>query len=143
MINEHRAKKYCRDDISKIENYDKAVADPTQKWVCHHRLELTLDGEFAHTPEELQRLGVYFNRPYFELIFLTRSEHQRMHRKDKALSEECRQKISKANKGQHRSDETKRKMSASHTGKSFTDEHRRKMSEASRKYWARRRAEKS
>ena len=29
MIDETRAKKYCYEDISKIENYDKAVADQT------------------------------------------------------------------------------------------------------------------
>ena len=47
MINESYIQKFCKDDISRIENYDKAVADPTQTWVIHHRLELTLDGEFA------------------------------------------------------------------------------------------------
>ena len=29
MINETQAKKYCCEDISNIENYDKAVADKT------------------------------------------------------------------------------------------------------------------
>lgn len=48
MINERLAKAYCRDDIYKIENYDKAIADTTQTWICHHRLELTLDGEYMH-----------------------------------------------------------------------------------------------
>lgn len=29
-----------------IENYDKAIADKTQTWICHHRLETyTSDGE--------------------------------------------------------------------------------------------------
>ena len=37
MINEKRAKSYCKDDISLIENYDKAIADNTQVWHCHHR----------------------------------------------------------------------------------------------------------
>ena len=30
---------YCRGDISKIENYDKAIADTKTVWHCHHRLE--------------------------------------------------------------------------------------------------------
>lgn len=30
---------FCRDDLSKIENYDKAMADSAQTWDCHHRLE--------------------------------------------------------------------------------------------------------
>ena len=37
MIDKKRAIKYCRDDISLIENYDKAVSDTTQSWHCHHR----------------------------------------------------------------------------------------------------------
>ena len=101
MINEKCAKSYCKDAISKIENYDKAIADNTQTWECHHRLELTLDGEFAHTPEELKRLGMYYDRPYFELIFLTKLEHSRLHKEGanhplyrRHHSEETRQKIS-------------------------------------------------
>lgn len=66
MINELYTHAYCKDDISKIENYDKAMADTAQTWALHHRLELTLDGEFAHTAEELKRLDMYYNRPYFE-----------------------------------------------------------------------------
>lgn len=30
MISEKNAKRFCRDDISLIENYDKAVADKKQ-----------------------------------------------------------------------------------------------------------------
>ena len=48
MICIKTAKKFCKDDISKIENYDKAIADTTQTYECHHRLELTLDGEQAN-----------------------------------------------------------------------------------------------
>ena len=34
-------KRYWADgELSKIENYDKAVADITQVWDCHHRLEV-------------------------------------------------------------------------------------------------------
>lgn len=79
MINIEKAKRYCKDDIRKIENYDLAITDITQTWICHHRLELTLDGELAHTPKELMRLEMYYKRPYFELIFLTRSEHRKLH----------------------------------------------------------------
>ena len=39
MISKRSAKAYCRDDISLIENYDKAIADKTQVWDCHHRRE--------------------------------------------------------------------------------------------------------
>ena len=65
MINERSAHLFCKDDISKIENYELAKNDTSQTWDIHHRLELTLDGEFAHTSEELKRLCMYYNRPYF------------------------------------------------------------------------------
>ena len=48
MISKHiRLNMYCKVDISKIENYDKAMSDTEQVWDCHHRLEFTLDGEPA------------------------------------------------------------------------------------------------
>lgn len=43
MISEQYAKKYCCDDISLVENYDKAIAD-TEAWDLHHRAEITDDG---------------------------------------------------------------------------------------------------
>lgn len=39
MINEKLAKIYCKEDISKIKNYDLAIADTTQIWDCHHMTE--------------------------------------------------------------------------------------------------------
>lgn len=128
MINEIQAQKYCRDDLSKIENYDKAIADTTQTWHLHHRLELTLDGEFALTPEQLKMHDMYYNRPYYELIFLTPSEHQRLHNMNK--SKESRKKMSEAHKGKHHTEETRRKISEAHKGKTHSDDTRKKMSEA-------------
>ena len=40
MISEIKLKRYCCEDISLIENYEKAIADITQIWVCHHRFEI-------------------------------------------------------------------------------------------------------
>lgn len=37
MICEHTVKKFCKDDISKIENYELAINDSSM-WHCHHRL---------------------------------------------------------------------------------------------------------
>ena len=31
---------YCKDDLSKIENYELAKADNFKDWHIHHRLEL-------------------------------------------------------------------------------------------------------
>lgn len=70
--------KYCK-EYERIENYELAKADNFKGWDLHHRLELTLDGEFAHTWKELDRLGMYWDRPYFELIFIPRGEHTRIH----------------------------------------------------------------
>lgn len=131
MIHEYHSNLYCKDDVSKIENYGKAIADTTQTWDLHHRLELTLDGEFAHSKEELKRLGMYYHRPYFELIFLSHSEHLSLHKKAVKgknhpmyglhHSEESRKKMSESKKGEknyiygkHLSEETRKKMSESH-----------------------------
>lgn len=128
MINEKYAKKYCRDDLSKIENYEQAIADKQHTWQCHHRLELTLDGDFALSRDQLKMHDMYYNRPYYELIFLTPAEHGRLHMKDMHLSEETKRKISEAQKGKHHTEETRRKMSEAH--KNISEETRRKMSEA-------------
>lgn len=87
MINEQRARRYCRDDIFKIENYDKAIADTTQTWHMHHRLELTLDGEFANSVADLKLHDMYYDRPASELIFLTPGDHIRLHMKTIASKE--------------------------------------------------------
>lgn len=78
MINRKAARSYCKDDIRKIENYEQAIND-TKRWVCHHRLEMTIDGEQVHTPDSLTKLGMYKKRPYFELIFMPQVEHIRLH----------------------------------------------------------------
>lgn len=128
MINEKALKIYCRDDLSKIENYDKAIADKTNRWDLHHRLELTLDGEFALSAAQLKMHDMYYNRPYYELIFLTHAEHRRLH--SMSISDETRKKISEAHKGKVHSEETRRKMSEAMKGKHHTEETRRKLSEA-------------
>ena len=74
MINEKRAKSYCKEDISLIENYDKAIADKRWVWHCHHRRETIF------SKSDLIEIGEYYNRPACELIFLTKSEHMRLHK---------------------------------------------------------------
>lgn len=115
MISEHQAHRYCRDDISKIENYDKAISD-TRKWELHHRLELTLNGEFALTKDQLRMHGMYYNRPYYELIFMRYDEHRRIHRCNQPLSAETRSRISESRKGKKLTEEHCRKLSEAHKG---------------------------
>ena len=131
MIDKKRASKYCKNDIYLIENYDKAIADDTQTWDCHHRRET------IYSAKELIEIGEYYNRPACELIFLTHSEHLRLHQLGKHLSEETRKKQSEANKGKHLSEETRKKISEALNGenhpffgKHHSEDTRKKMSEA-------------
>lgn len=119
MISEETVKKYCNGDISKMENYDKAITDMNKTWDCHHRLEIGSNGE-RMSIQDLKKRGLYYNRPVEELIFLTHSEHLRLHHVGdrnplygKHHSKDARMKISKANIGRILSEETRMKMSES------------------------------
>lgn len=71
-------KLFCNGDITKIENYEEAIADTTKVWHCHHRLEIGPNGEI--TPViVLKEKGLYYNRPPEELIFLSPSMHSVIH----------------------------------------------------------------
>ena len=71
---------YCiPQEYELIENYELAKADNFKEWHCHHRLELHPDFSIRYTVNSLKKLGLYFNRPARELIFLTNSEHARRH----------------------------------------------------------------
>lgn len=93
MINEY-ARYYCADNLTKIENYDKAIADESQVWHCHHRLETNFaDGterpiNARLSKDELIALDAYYNRPAEELIFMTKGDHRRLHLKGIKLSDE-------------------------------------------------------
>lgn len=122
---------YCKNP-ELIENYDKAIADISQIWDCHHRLEE------KYSREELIEMGKYYNVKPEDLIFLTKSEHRKLDSFCKRLSK--RQKGRKSwNKGKTDiySEETKKKMSESKKGKHLSEEHKRKISESQkgRKSW--------
>ena len=123
MISETYSPRYCRDPIEKIKGYEEAISSP-EMYDCHHVLELTLDGQFAHHPEELERMGMYWNRPAYELEFLKHTDHQKMHMKanppmkGRAHSDVTKSKISSSLKGQRAwnkgipcSEDSKRKQS--------------------------------
>ena len=74
------AKKYCRDDYRKIPGYERALKEP-RKFLVHHVLGLTINGEHAHDHKELKRLGMYYDRPFFELQWMSFKEHTQLHTK--------------------------------------------------------------
>ena len=135
--------KYCK-YFTQIENYDKAIADKHEHWVCHHRLEQVF------TQEELERAGWYYDRKPQELIYLPISFHHNnpdihisvrrhfLQKKQKKLeilrelykievpkkprkfgphSEEHKMKISESMKGHKVSEETRNKISKANKGK--------------------------
>lgn len=136
MISNRQVRKYCAEDISKIENYEQAVASP-DKWDCHHRLEIAADGTCTPVDVLIQN-NVYYRRPACELVFLHHAEHKRMHNvndRQRALkigrtmtgrpapwnrvtpSEATRKKLSEALKGRPHTPEHNAKVAASLRGK--------------------------
>lgn len=63
-----------------IENYDKAIADNTQTWECHHRLESCFTQKF------LINMELYHDVEPEALIFLTIAEHRKIDSSNKRLS---------------------------------------------------------
>lgn len=109
MINIVKAQMYCAQPIELIENYDKATADHTQVWHCHHVWETML----GYSKEELIEMNEYYGIPAMNLVFLTPAEHKRIHN----LGERNR------NFGRYYSEEERRKMNESRKGKCCGEEH--------------------
>lgn len=129
MINLEFVKKFCK-DYTLIENYNEAVNDTTQTWICHHIL-----GEIL-SKQQLLEHDFYYNVPPCMLKFVTKSEHNSIHHLGKSHTEYTRKKMSASHKGLKQSEESRRKMSESRKGKKFTEEHRKKLAIAAKKRWA-------
>ena len=78
-------------NYKQIENYEKAIADTTQMWHCHHRLEIHED--YTNSVKDLKMMNLYYNRPPEELIFLTCAEHIRLHAKRHIKTEQHRENL--------------------------------------------------
>lgn len=132
----HKFEKFCKSPEN-IENYEKAKADNFKGWDCHHRLEThNSDGKRRDVDisvEELISIGMYFDRPAYELVFLPSSEHISLHKKGKTYfkgkhhTEETKKKISEAQKGENNSMHGK---SPWNKGKKMSEEYCRKNSES-------------
>ena len=79
------SKCFCKNP-EKIENYFEAISSD-EKFDCHHRLE-THFSDGTKRPKnaqlnasELKALGMYYDRPAEELIFIKHSEHTKLHHK--------------------------------------------------------------
>ena len=75
----------CSEDLSLIENYQEAIRDTKTKWVLHHRDEyrvLPSGIEVWRSKDDLKENGRYFKVPANELIFLTPSDHTKLHNKN-------------------------------------------------------------
>ena len=129
--------KYCT-DYKNIEKYNEAVKSPL-RYDLHHRLEISE----MQSRSDLIFLHLYYHRPPEELIFLEHGDHISLHKAN--LSDETRQKISDAHKGEknpnfgkHFSAETRKKMSKVNKGNHYvlghhwnlSDETRQKISDA-------------
>lgn len=154
MVNLSVVLNYCRTP-ELIENYDIAMSDKENRWVCHHRLGV------YYSVENMKKKGIYYNINPEALIFVTQKEHCKIHKYHKGykhedstketmskskmemddekktlwrkhLSESHKGKSSpmKGKKGKPRSEETKLKMSLAHKGKKLTIEHKKHISEA-------------
>ena len=138
MISERHAKEFCSGDITQIENYEEAINDKTQTWICHHIL-----GEVL-SREQLLDHDFYYDVPPCMLKFVTKAEHNSIHQMGnkntfygKKHLYESRARMSASHKGILHTKETRKKMSESHKGKKLSEETRRKLSEAAKRRWAR------
>lgn len=79
MISIRHTQEFCKDDISEIENYEKAISDMSSLWHCHHKAEI----EKNKTKQQLIDEDLYYHRPAKELIFLTSKDHLSLHQSGK------------------------------------------------------------
>lgn len=87
------AQRYCCEDIANIEGFEQALADKSEIYDIHHRLQTHRYSDRTRTAwirrdedvseEALQGAGLYYNRPASELIFLPHSAHMRLHWENK------------------------------------------------------------
>lgn len=119
---------FCRESIINIENYELAKADNFKGWKIHHKLETHDENgnlrDEAISALELKKKGLYYWRPASELIFLTNSEHTKLHNKNRKKynwTEEQRKAQSKRLKGK--------------TGRVWTEEQKKAQSERRKKFF--------
>lgn len=125
-------------DLENIENYELAKADNFIGWECHHRLEThTSDGErrlVDISKSELIALGMYYNRPASELMFMRHSEHTKLHHLGRKCTVEHKMKTSNSLKGHTIPLETRAKISNTLKGNVISEETKEKLRKSSKTY---------
>lgn len=129
-----------------IENYELAIND-SDIWECHHRIEVSEDGQHTvYSKKDLIERGLYFDRQPEELIFITKSEHHKLHKNTieyrekfigREVSDATRKKMSEAAKKAHKRENN------GFYGKHQSEETKRRISEKMKEYFAKKRLEKS
>lgn len=96
MIHLRTVKKFCK-DYTRIENYEEAVNDKAQTWICHHIL-----GEIL-SREQLLDHDFYYDVPPCMLKFVTKAEHNQIHKhhEGKKLTDEQKKKCAHKTKVQY------------------------------------------
>lgn len=82
MIGDSKHLEHLCKDYKNIENYEIALSS-NERYIVHHKLE-THNSDGAKrlvdlTQKELQALDMYYDRPSFELIFMSDTEHSLIH----------------------------------------------------------------
>lgn len=72
--------------VELIEKYELAKANGFKGWDIHHRLELHPDCSLRFTKKSLVKLGLYYNRPPNELIWIDRTEHHKIHNESRRMN---------------------------------------------------------
>lgn len=128
-----KCENYCCEDVSLIENYDKAINDKNIIWHCHHRLEThyedgsrRIEGDLL--AKDLIDANKYYNVPARELIYLLPLEHHQLHaeKQSERLTEESHKLMSEKAKNRHipRTKEWNEKISKSHLGRKLSESHK-------------------
>lgn len=109
MYSDKQARAYCCEPVEKIQGFKEASVS-SEKYHIHHKFE-----EMGLSRQDLMDMGLLYNRPARELMFIKGKEHNRIHSKiiptDKLVNgqfknghipeftEEHRRHISEAKKG--------------------------------------------
>lgn len=83
-----QSKRFCSEHLSNIEVYVEML-NSDDKWCVHHKLEISEGKSRA----QLMKECLYFDRPADELVFMTVSEHRRLHMLN--LRDETKEKLKK------------------------------------------------